>query len=253
MINRSLIDAGIPVRCRRASFPRNFQDTVFVTPIGGAELTFTAASTGGRGARSADGRDAARRAGRALLRRRSRTMDRSTSPPAHPLRLVCRVVVNALVQFPATTREIPALATATARQVRAAINRQCRESGIGVVAEPRRLGVSVRRSADGVDGRSRGDRRVRPRRPRRRARCGRFAAGPARDALFDVVTTWGRDVLVRSATNRLYLRSANTGNVASDRRASPAVPASPSRRSASPPSARRPTSRAQPVGAASRR
>src|SRR5262249_34827690 len=36
---------------------------------------------------------------------------------------------------------------------------------------------------------------------------------PGRDALFDVVTTYGADVLARSAMNRLYLRSANTGNV----------------------------------------
>jgi len=215
VVNRSMIDAGIPVRADSRTYPGNFQDALAVTPIGGAELTFSAAG------------NAAGRLGMAIGVTRTAAQGQSfitpfanrgpfnltLATPGVDRTLVCTVVVNALIQFPATTKEIPSLAEASAHQVRAAINRQCREAGIGVVAERRRRGISVRQTSTEAAGTKvvtggfgLGDLVVVP--------GAEVAVGAARDALFDVVTTWGRDVLVHSATNRLYLRSTNTGNVA---------------------------------------
>ena len=213
VINRSLIDAGIPVRADGRSYPGGVQDAVAVTPLGAARVTITAASTAAAALGLPTGVTRPTVANPNFI-----TAFASKGPfnlgliAGNPRTLILTVVVDALVQFPATTREIPALATATAGHVRAAINRQCREAGIGVVAERRRTSVAVRRSPTEAaasrvvtGGFGLGDLVVVP--------GAEVAAGTARDALFDVVTTFGPDVLVRSATNRLYLRSANTGNV----------------------------------------
>jgi hypothetical protein len=215
VINASLIDAGIPVRTDGRSYTAGVLDAVHMTPIGGARVTIT----GGGAANAAGVLGLATGVQRSAANNQFFETPFASRGPFNlgPVGAVNRtltltVVVDALIQFPATTREIPALATATAAQVRAAITRQCKEAGIGVVAERRTRALSVRRSPTEATaarivtgGFGLGDLVVNP--------GAELAAGAARDALFDVVTTYGPDRLVRSATNRLYLRSANTGNV----------------------------------------
>lgn len=214
VVNRSMIDAGIPVRADGRAYDGGFQDALAVTPIGSAQLTFATASTAAAPLGMATGVTRPTPAIASFITPFASRGPFNLSPiGGNPRTLVCTVVVDALIQFPPATREIPNPAAATARQVRAAINRQCREAGLGAVAQPRRIGLAVRRTATEAAG-SRvvtggfglGDLAVVP--------GAAVAAGPDREALFDVVTAWGRDVLARSATNRLYLRSANTGNVA---------------------------------------
>ena len=109
--------------------------------------------------------------------------------------------------------EIPTPATAAAIDVRAAIGRQLRERGVlTVVAEPLRRVRSVRRSATetttggGVlGGLALADLVAAP---------AAVVGDPAQRALFDVLTTHGADRLTAGGNNDLYLRSANTGNVA---------------------------------------
>ena len=214
VINRSMVDAGVPVRASGRQYPNNFQDALAVTPIGGAELTFAAASTAAGPLGMATGVTRTAAAGQSFITPFASRGPFNLTPPGSgvPRTLVCTVVVNGLIQFPPTTKEIPTPATATARQVRAAINRQCREAGIAAIAEPRRRGLSVRRTSTEAAGTrvvtggfGLGDLVVVP--------GAEVAVGADRQALFDVITTWGRDVIAPSATNRLYLRSANTGNV----------------------------------------
>jgi hypothetical protein len=213
VINRSMIDVGIPVRSDGRAYANGFQDALSVTPLGGAQLTFAAGST------------AAGRLGLATGVTRSAATNQSFVTPfasrgpfnlapdaGNPRTLVCAVVIDALIQFPATTKEIPSLGAATARQVRAAINRQCREAGIGVVAERRRLGLALRRTpTEAVSSRvvtggfGLGDLVV--------VSGAELAPGAAREALFTLSNLRSVDALEPSATNRLYLRSTNTGNV----------------------------------------
>ncbi len=213
VINRSMIDVGIPVRSDGRAYDSGFQDALAVTPLGGAQLTFAAGSTAAGRLGLATGVTRSAAANQSFVTPFANRGPFNLTPNAgNPRALVCVVVVDALIQFPVTTKEIPSLGAATARQVRAAINRQCREAGIGVVAERRRHGLAVRRTpTEAVASRvvtggfGLGDLVVVP--------GAEVAAGVVRDALFAVGAARGVDALAPSTTNRLYLRSANTGNV----------------------------------------
>jgi hypothetical protein len=123
------------------------------------------------------------------------------------------VTTSAAIVLSPGVREIPAPAAASALQVRAAVNRQLRERGLlTVVAEPIRRSLSVRRSAteatagrDVLGSLALADLVVTP---------AAVVGDAAMRALFEVVTTHGVDRLTPGANNDLYLRSANTGNLA---------------------------------------
>ena len=217
VLNRSLIEAGIPVRATGRTYTTGVTDAVRITPIAQARVTISPASTAAARLGLTTGVERTATAHQvfetAFANRARAASPWDLRPPvAGPLTLVMTIVVEADMQFPPSTPEIPVPATATARQVRAAMNHQFRAFGLPVVAERRRTGLAVRRSPTEAaasrvvtGGFGLGDLVVVP--------GAEVAAGVARDALFDVLTTFGPDVLVRSATNRLYLRSANTGNV----------------------------------------
>jgi len=212
VINRSLIDAGLPVRATSADFPGFGSDAMVITPVGEAVVRIVTPSTAAGLLGLATNTDAAAATGGTIETPFASRGPWNLTPPAGVARtLQFRVTVVSDVQFPASTPEIPDLAHATARQVRAAIDRQCRLAGLRVVAEPRSTRLSVRGSATEptvarvVTGSfALGDLAVSP---------VALADAPARAALFDVVTAHSTDALSAGGLNRLYLRSANVGNV----------------------------------------
>jgi hypothetical protein len=127
--------------------------------------------------------------------------------------LIINVNVDIEVRLGAGVPEIPNPAAATGVDVRAAINRQLLQGGLGsIVAEPVRRALAVRRSPnesagrrDTLGGLALAD---------LVATGGAVAGDDARRALFDVVGTHGLDTIAGGADNHFYLRSSNTGNVA---------------------------------------
>jgi hypothetical protein len=210
VINRALHEAGAPLRALPMEYNPGHRDALRLTTFGPAR--FTVAGTAVTGA-------AATNIGLAA----AAPVTVRTTPFANrgpwnlsagaPRVMTITVTTTVAVLLGAGVPEIPTPATATAREVRAAINRQLRERGLlSLVAEPIRRSLSVRRSAtestadrDVLGGLALADLLAAP---------NPVVGDPAQRALFDVIATHGSDRLTPGATNELYLRSANTGNLA---------------------------------------
>jgi hypothetical protein len=203
VLNRHLVEAGVPVRSTGASFPGARNDALVIRAIVAARFTVggTAAALLGvtAGALTANSTTGFGQRGPWDLSGVVRT-------------LIVDVTTEVEVRLGPGVPEIPTPAAATGADVRATINRQLVESGLSsVVADPIRRSLSVRRSSaeaagdrDTLGGLWLAD---------LVAARNAVAGGADQQALFQVTTTHGTDTIAGGADNHLYLRAANTGNV----------------------------------------
>ena len=127
-----------------------------------------------------------------------------------PRSIVFTATNSARIELRGDTGEIANLAAATAREVRAVLNRGFAAAQLPIRALVPRVDLWVRRSVTDVDGR--------PATVAGRqladvvAEPAAVPAGPARAALFDLVRMHAADRIRGGTDNFLYLRSTNLGN-----------------------------------------
>jgi photosystem II stability/assembly factor-like uncharacterized protein len=206
ILNRQFIAAGLPLRAAPTSFQNRPRDlALFLNGLG----TATILSSG----------TAATRMGIATAQEKASVVndfahrgpwDLRPSPTPLDLRVVVRTAVE--IRLGVGTPGLPDPAAATAAEVRAAINRQLAIGGAtGVEAVPRRLALSVRRSATEAAP--------------TRVVSGSYAladvvAASARiadpDARLRTIAAHDRDAVTAAQRNFLYARVANVGTVGAD-------------------------------------
>lgn len=208
VLNRAFVAAGVPVRAVRLDFvpgPGNDAlrlstlSTTRVVVAGNAAATFGLATGAGGFASTID------------------TPGANQGPwnltPAAPRTLTATATTTVEIRLQAGQNGLPAAGPISAAAIRGAITQQLARGGLSgiVVCEPVRRRLSVRRSAtEAADARTGVGSAVLADLV---ATAAPVAAGPARDALFDVVATHGQDTIA-AAGNTFYLRAANVGNVA---------------------------------------
>jgi len=208
ILNRLLIAAGGPVRAEQRNFVAG-GERLRIASIGAARFTVGGTGAGTLGVTAA-------------------ALTNLSETPFLPAggrgpwnlsvgaarTLIVNVTTTVEVRLEPGVRELPPPPTIPAIDVRAGINRQLTEGGLGAIAaEPVVRRLTVRRSATESASGSRGtlgglglaDLVVAP---------NPVLADADRRALFDVLSTHGADRLAGGAENHLYLRSANVGNVA---------------------------------------
>jgi hypothetical protein len=201
VIDRDLWDAGVPVRGRVVATVAG--TVVGLAAQGAAQLNVVAPSTAAAplglavgGALAANVTGAGVFAPFAL-------------GPGPALSLQVNVQYDHEITFPAGTPEIANIAAALPHEVRAAINKQLEHTGIPIVAEPARIELVVRRSrTEAVRGGAIGGEHLAD-----VVVANAAVAAADQAALFDLVTVLQADRARRNVVNRLYLRSANLGNI----------------------------------------
>lgn len=200
VINRVAVRDQLPFRAASGQFPGTVNTALFLTARGRARLTLAPGAAATTMGLATGGSNAA------IVTAAGHAAPWNLTGQS----LQITVAADTVVSFPVGTPEIANLAAARAFEVRAAINRQLRIGRIPAVAAPRRIGLSLRRSVTEAAG---------TRVDTAGAQLGDLVTSEAevvgdatQAALFELITVLSVDKLKPSATNHLYLRSANVGN-----------------------------------------
>jgi hypothetical protein len=204
VLNRAFVAGGVPVRASVREFTSGGNDALRLSTLSTTSFTVAGNAAATFGVTSGAG-----------VANFIDTPFASKGPwnltPAAPRSLTVTATTTVEIRLQAGQSGLPPAGPFSAAAIRSAITRQLARGGLNnVVCEPVRRRLSVRRSASEAAS----SRQVIGSEVLADVVSSGAAvpAGPAREALFDVVTTHGQDTIA-AAGNQFYLRAANIGNV----------------------------------------